>query len=561
MLTLHSNRWTTRPAALLLLTCAAIFGSAVTGTAAYGGRARVSAARSSHTRRACRSRRHRQCKSTRAIAHGHKANASEESWWTSHRQAPQLTVVRNTLTWTQIDNVDKYVVTGKLNGRVKGLWEVTGTSITPPATPGSTVQYSVRTAIYLSSWSTERSITYPSGAQPFGGGPPAEESPVVPPAPVLSVHGDTISWAAVPGAKRYKLATIMDPSTSRNTSYTVVAGTSVTPPAVPGQTVNYGLAAEAAVPGPWATEVTIAYPPETSGEGERTFSHKIIGTNDGAGWGPAAAETIVSHHITWNRVEIGGPDNPISASEQEGFHSLAIVGNVEDTTPLSQVNPGQWAASVLAQLQANPNISIAEAGNEMFLKGGTANPVAYGRMYIAAIGAMQAAGIRTPLLFNMFGDYARSNGTWSIDGEGGGWLREAVDAVPGLASAILANGLSMHPYGALNENSADDYGAQAVAAEENVARAVLGAVPPVYITEFGFDLGRCGQVDGACSQQEQAGKLKAAYEVFLADPHVAGIFCYQSHDDGTGQWGYMNNNNSTRPAFEVISSFAVEQGQ
>lgn len=291
---------------------------------------------------------------------------------------------------------------------------------------------------------------------------------------------------------------------------------------------------------------------------------KIIGSNDAAGWGPAAAKTILAGHITWNRVEIGSEDNTLSASLSDGFHALAIVGNVNDNTPLSQIEPNSWAATVVSQLQANPGIAIAEAGNEMFFKGDAANPVQYGRMYLAAVNAMKAAGIHTPLLFDMFGDYpvgSLSSSTWSRDSSGGGWLRDAVTGVPGLASAILANGLSTHPYGALGEDSTDSWGVNAVAAQEAVAQTVLGATPPFYITEFGYDLGSCGETDGACSQQEQADKMRSAYAVFLSDPHVAGIWCYQSHDDPTGQWGYMNNDNTIRPAFEVISSIATAQGQ
>jgi hypothetical protein len=291
---------------------------------------------------------------------------------------------------------------------------------------------------------------------------------------------------------------------------------------------------------------------------------KIIGTNDGAGWGPSPAKTILAGHITWNRVEIGSESNTLAESLSDGFHALAIVGNVQDDTPLSQVDPTSWAATVVSELQANPGITIAEAGNEMFLKGNAANPVQYGRMYLAAVNAMKAADIHTPLLFNMFGDYpigSLSSSTWSRDSSGGGWLHDAVAAVPGLASAILVNGLSTHPYGALGENSTDSWGVNAVAAQESVAQDVLGAIPPVYITEFGFNLGSCGETNGACSQQEQASKMRSAYAVFLGDPHVAGIWSYQSHDDPTGQWGYMNSDNTTRPTFAVISSIASEQGQ
>jgi hypothetical protein len=295
-----------------------------------------------------------------------------------------------------------------------------------------------------------------------------------------------------------------------------------------------------------------------------TPTSKIIGTNDGAGWGPSPAKTILAGHITWNRVEIGSEDNTLAESLNDGFHVLAIVGNVQDNTPLSQVDPDSWAATVVSQFQANPGIAIAEAGNEMFLKGDAANPIQYGRMYLAAVDAMKAAGIHTPLLFNMFGDYpvgSLSSSTWSRDSGGGGWLHDAVAAVPGLATAILVNGLSTHPYGALGENSTDSWGVNAVAAQESAARTVLGAVPPFYITEFGYDLGSCGETDGACSQQEQASKMRSAYAAFLSDPHVAGIWSYQSHNDSTGQWGYMNNDNTTRPTFAVISSIATEEGQ
>jgi hypothetical protein len=295
------------------------------------------------------------------------------------------------------------------------------------------------------------------------------------------------------------------------------------------------------------------------------LSSKIIGTNDGAGWGSGAAKTIIAGHITWNRVEIGMDSNTIAESRSDGFHTLAILGNVDDNTPLDDVDPSSWGTTVVSQLQANPGISIAEAGNEMYFKGNVANPVQYGRMYLAAVNAIRAAGIHTPLLFNMIGDYHL--GTWSAptgyseDAHGGGWLHDAVAGVPGLAAAILANGLSTHPYGALGENHNDTNGVNAVAAQEAVAQTVLGATPPIYITEFGYSLNNCGESNGACSQAEQASKMLAAYTALLADPHVAGIWCYQSHDDATGQFGFMNDNDTTRPLFETLSSIAVEQGQ
>jgi hypothetical protein len=289
----------------------------------------------------------------------------------------------------------------------------------------------------------------------------------------------------------------------------------------------------------------------------------IIGTNDAAGWGAGAAERILHGDITWDRVALGGPYDTLAISLHDGFKVLAIVGNVE--VPLSQVNASQWGAEVVTQLKANPGISIAEAGNESYLKGGVANPVQYGHMYLDAVEDMKAAHIRTPLLFNMTGDIPLGTwaapGSWSEDAKGGGWLREAVAGVPGLAAAILANGVSIHPYGAVGENTHDDWGTAAAAADEAVAGAVLGSIPPFYVTEIGYSLHRCGATAGACSKREQARKMQSAYEVLLADSHIAGIWWYQSHDDSTGAFGFMNDNNQIRPSFRILSAFGAAVGQ
>jgi hypothetical protein len=293
--------------------------------------------------------------------------------------------------------------------------------------------------------------------------------------------------------------------------------------------------------------------------------HPAIGANDAASWGVTSARTLFGHHITWDRLEIGHWASVVSNSLHAGFRVLAIVGNTPDGTPLSTVEPNAWGAQVASQLRANPGISVAEAGNETYYKGGVANPVQYGRMYLAAVRAEHAAGIHVPLLFNMVGDFPlgswSSPSGWSMDSAGGGWLRTAVAGVPGLSVAIAENGISIHPYGTVGENVHDIWGVGAVAADEAVARSVLGVVPPFYITEFGYRLDQCGTGWGACTLQEQASKLRAAYPAMIADPHVAGIWWYESHDDSTGRFGLIAHNEKPRPAFNALSQIAVSQGQ
>lgn len=484
---------------------------------------------------------------------------------------PALSVQGDTVQWSPVglESVYELAISNDVRGAsdrtTRYLWSERTSgqvqSYTPTLSPNETVYVGI-SADGGTTWSEEATVTAPT--------PPPQPEPVInPSAPVLSVHGYTIQWSPVPGATSYELATILNPATTRVTTYQVLSSTSITPPVAPGQTVSYGLAANTpSAQGPWASEVSISYPLSPVGEppvSPPVSLSKIIGTNDGAGWGTAAAKTILAGHITWNRVEIGMESNTLAASLSDGFRVLAIVGNVNDSTPLSQDDPNTWAATVVSQLKTNPGIAIAEAGNEMYLKGNVANPIQYGRMYLAAVNAMKAAGIHTPLLFNMLGDYHL--GTWSSptgysnDANGGGWLHDAVAGVPGLASAILANGLSTHPYGALNENHNDTNGVDAVPAQEAVAKNVLGAIPPIYITEFGYSLNNCGQNDGACSEAEQATKMRSAYQALLADPHVAGIWWYQSHDDSTGHFGYINNNNTTRPAYTTLAEIATEQGQ
>ena len=292
----------------------------------------------------------------------------------------------------------------------------------------------------------------------------------------------------------------------------------------------------------------------------------IIGTNDAVGWGSAAAATIHQGHITWNRVELSSKTNTLSGSINDGFKVLLVAGNTSDSTPLSQVAVAEWGARVTAELKANAaSVTLAEAGNEMYLKGGVANPVQYAHLYMAAIEDLKAAGVHVPLLFNMTGDFPHgtwgSPTGWSQDSSGGGWLREAVKAVPALAKAILANGVAIHPYGEVGENHHDDYGVSAIAAEESVARTVLGSIPSFYVTEFGYSLSACGRDLGACSAKEQAAKMKSAYSVMLADPNIAGIWWYQSHDDSTGRFGFMTNANKPRPSFKTLSAIAVGAGQ
>jgi hypothetical protein len=80
--------------------------------------------------------------------------------------APALTASGTTLAWNQVGAVTTYVLVRKVDGMDDLYTAVSGTTITPPAVPGKTARYSVRTAIDGSAWSPEVSISYPADTAP-----------------------------------------------------------------------------------------------------------------------------------------------------------------------------------------------------------------------------------------------------------------------------------------------------------------------------------------------------------------------------------------------------------
>ena len=79
-------------------------------------------------------------------------------------------------------------------------------------------------------------------------------------APTMSASGSTVSWTPISGVSSYVFVRKVPNQTPQ---YSIVYGTSVTPPAVPGQTVSYGVRTNVSGSS-WADEVSIAYPDTTT---------------------------------------------------------------------------------------------------------------------------------------------------------------------------------------------------------------------------------------------------------------------------------------------------------
>jgi hypothetical protein len=452
------------------------------------------------------------------------------------------------------------------------FYVVGGRKFTPPPAPGTSVEYRVRSALSGSAWSTAVNVLYgkPPGTLERGDprqSPTTLESgdPQQPPAtdeagdtqasPVLKVTGETLSWEEVAGAKSYILRAHLPDGSE---SYSVVTGTTVTPPAVPGVLVSYSVRT-VAKGSAWSSEVSIAYPaspPETpppSGEGA---APAILGLVGGSGWGPQIAKKVIAIGFTSERLEAGSGYTTDQESFNNGFRNdQIIVGNTPDGERLASINIPTWVSHTMAQVKeaVSFNYTLLEVGNEMYLKGGVHEPVKYAEMFMALVHAMDAAGIKgVTLIFDSFGDYETGGGELSLMSSGRGWLGDALKAEPELKQRVSA--FSNHPYGLPTVKYVHgDWGMEGLEAQHRDAVSLGFAHTDYYATEYG----ESDTAEGS-SMQVQAERIKWAYNKMLSMSFVRGVWYYQLHDDSTGGWGLVSGSWEPRPALAVLEGLIHE---
>ncbi|HEY7831456.1 MAG TPA: beta-galactosidase [Solirubrobacteraceae bacterium] len=312
--------------------------------------------------------------------------------------------------------------------------------------------------------------------------PKEPEAPTpIPSAPVLSVHGTTLTWKAIPGVSGYTLATIRNATTTRNTTYRAIgAANFVTPPAVPGQTISYGLAARTPVGGPWAQEVSITYPPPTKPPPSEpppsepppspTFGLPFVKGVDAnlQGWGinnlPQIAAEMNSLGVNWEREDLSwgsiepqkgvfnwsGFDRTVAAAKERGITILPIVGYAPSWTgPTNSAAYAEFVAAAVARYGpgTSANLQWWELWNEPYFayawSGHTPEPEAYGRDALAAAQAAKAVAPSVKLL--VAADYQESSQTGGSSSEQKTWVNDMFAAAPTLGKWI--DGVSVHPYG------------------------------------------------------------------------------------------------------------------
>jgi hypothetical protein len=373
-----------------------------------------------------------------------------------------------------------------------------------------------------------------------------------PAAPALTQSGNVLHWNAMAGVSSYTVATILNPSTTRNTTYQTVTGTSFTPPAVAGQTVKYGLQANGSADAPWATEATINWPASTTTSPPPADNGKmVVGVN-----------SLIEHDYIGNLTNLfenaGVNSDRIDVGDGSSI-SLVTSAISKGLKPLVLYNPssGQSPAAYASQVQSLATrikalgLTKIEFVNEPDINHWT--PQTYAAAYAAAHSAISGMGMT--LIAYTIGDYQRADGTWSQDANGGGWMRDFVAALPA-PGASMVDAWSAHLYGnSVTTVEPQDSGWAALTDWRSIEES-LGSNAPWYITEIGWNT-------TAVSTSTQAANTTTVLNSALAKGYVAGVWFYTVIDDSTGSYGLFNlmggassaTTSDERPAFTSMATW------
>jgi hypothetical protein len=357
------------------------------------------------------------------------------------------------------------------------------------------------------------------------------------PAPVLKVLGPTLKWTPIHRVRKYTLATVHSPRTTRGTTYRVVTGTSFTPPAVRGETVRYALRADVRN-APWSSEVTIA-----SG----AIAKLRIAVMNTTGW---YVDSIFRHiGVTWTRIDVGTGvgTRVLTAAVRDGMRPLPVYASGPGGS-LAGSRPAQCASdiSALAARLRPLGITEIEFGNEVYRYEDAAE---YAAQYNAAHAALAGTGIK------LLAD-ATTESYESDRGGSGSWFHDMIQALPGGAGEIDA--LTLHPYGSMTDVAGDGYGWPMIAPIH--AEAIAAGISPTlpwYITEAGQEISGKGlEGQPPVSESVQAADLTDYLnDIKTKYPWIVFFSWYSSRDDSSGGFGLLNRDNSPRPAFTALANW------
>jgi Glycosyl hydrolase catalytic core len=164
-------------------------------------------------------------------------------------------------------------------------------------------------------------------------------------APTMSVSGTTVSWTPTSGVSSYVFARKVP---GQATQYSTVPETSVTPPAVAGTTVSYGVRTNV-TGSAWADEVSITYPAVTV---DPKTAPKMAVSGNTVSW---TAIPGVSSYVFARKVP--GQATQYSTVTGTSVTPPVVAGTTVDYGVRTNVTGSYWASEVSIAYPASPTSS------------------------------------------------------------------------------------------------------------------------------------------------------------------------------------------------------------
>jgi len=437
--------------------------------------------------------------------------------------APVIHVSGETLSWAAVANVSAYGFVRKVSGEADQYSLIHTTSITPPAVPGATVHYSVRTDVDGSPWASEVSITYPSSDP---------TSPVTP--PVLTTPVVTTPVVTPP--------VVTPPVTTPPVVPPTETGSEGTP-GVSGGSETFGL--------PFVKGINASLEGEGSNGPEDIAKMRSLGvswTREDLAWSEAEPEKGVFNWTSFDRL--------VAEAKANGITVLPILGYAPSwTSPTNAAAYAEFVAAAVARYGpgTSANLQWWELWNEPYFSyawdNKTPEPEAYARDYVAAAEAAKSVAPSVKLL--IAADYQESAQTGGTSPEEKTWISDMFTAVPTLGKWI--DGVSVHPYGgdpSLPLKQAGGYldtsGQWGFARINTIREKFLahGVNVPFWITEEGWSTWEVSEATQAHNYADLITQVKAR-------PWVRALFPFGFREDDA----HPTNN---QPGFALLKYGTLE---
>ncbi|HEY0515818.1 MAG TPA: hypothetical protein VGD00_01745 [Solirubrobacteraceae bacterium] len=446
--------------------------------------------------------------------------ARRAAHWAQVRTAPALTGQGNALTWTGVPGVNRYVLVRVVEGKPRVRHVVTGTSWTPLARPGTSVQYLVRTHVPHSHWSAPVTIDYPA-------------------APPRVKHG----------------------AGSEGTGTQPGAGSEGT-----GSGTN---------PGPGSGTPPGSEPPASEGTPAASFETGVVPTTLAASE-PSTVKSLGAHSV---RMEfpIGAPASALASAVEAyarvGLRVLPLAGFYGALpTPTEARNLAGWAATYgphgsfwAGKPFAEVPVTSIEFGNE------TSYSYQYSDNSPAGVSARAGTyATRLKEAQTAIAPVAQVGLLAQADDGGSGspqWVNGMFSAVPDLGSRVT--GWTVHPYGPSWQRKMD------ALVSTTAARGASSSIP-IYVTELGIavDNGHCLNDDygwNPCMSNAEAASTLATVVGGMRSRYgsrLRALYLYQAQDqkaenatnDRENYFGLLQSNGAAKGAFTTTVQAIMASG-